>query len=65
MSKTRILEMPKVLAQKPFLEFFVGLHNKSVITYVTRLCITKAVSVRVSKNDLEGQHQSMVPNIQV
>ena len=35
MSKTRILEVPKILAQKPFLGFFVGLNNKSVITYVS------------------------------
>ena len=36
MSKTRTLEMPKVLAQNPFLEFFVGLHKNQLcyITYV-------------------------------
>ena len=43
--------MPKVLAQNSFLEFFVGLHNKSLMLH--NLCSTETVSVRVFKNDLE------------
>ena len=53
MSKTRILEMPKIFAQKPFLEFFVGLHNKSVITYVSVIGFSRRDTVSLRQYQLE------------